>query len=121
MDGTELRKIMTINLQTIKTFPNLIKYLRTELGWPVDEEQEDELTFEYTAEELERMGLDEKAIVKINEIKQLRPLVAGQPWGIFWIDFEPKKLPITVMRRILNQLVTKQRRNHAHRATWNLD
>jgi type I restriction-modification system DNA methylase subunit len=112
---------MAINLQTIKTFPQLIKYLRLELGWPVDEEQVEDLSFEYTADELEQMGLDKQSIVKIREIKQLRPLVTNQPWGIFWIDFEPKILPITVMRRILNLLVTKQRRNLAHRATWHLD
>jgi type I restriction-modification system DNA methylase subunit len=109
---------MPTNIQTIKNFPQLIKYLRTDLGWPVDEEAADNLTFDYDPEEL---GLDEKSAVKVRAAKQLRPLVAGQPWGIFWIDFEPKKLPITVMRRILNQLVAKKRGGKSQQATWNLD
>jgi len=56
-----------------------------------------------------------KTAVKVRSAKQLRPLIPGQPWGIFWIDFEPKKLPITVMRRILNQLVTKKRAENPDR------
>jgi type I restriction-modification system DNA methylase subunit len=67
------------------------------------------------------LGLDKDSAVKVRAAKQLRPLVAGQPWGIFWIDFEPKKLPITVMRRILNQLVAKKRGGKSQQATWNLD
>lgn len=109
---------MATNIQTIKNFPALIKYLRTDLGWPVDEEQADNLTFDYDPEEL---GLDKDSAVKVRAAKQLRPLVSGQPWGIFWIDFEPKKLPVTVMRRILNQLVAKKRGGKSPQATWNLD
>ena len=109
---------MPTNIQTIRNFPALIKYLRTDLGWPVDEEDADNLTFDYDPEEL---GLDEKTAVKVRSAKQLRPLIPGQPWGIFWIDFEPKKLPITVMRRILNQLVIKKRGGKSGQATWNLD
>lgn len=109
---------MPTNIQTIKNFPALIKYLRTDLGWPVDEEDAESLTFDYEPEEL---GLDKDSAVKVRAAKQLRPLVSGQPWGIFWIDFEPKKLPVTVMRRILNQLVAKKRGGKSNQATWNLD
>ena len=109
---------MPTNIQTIKNFPALIKYLRTDLGWPVDEEKADDLTFDYEPDEL---GLDKDSAVKVRAAKQLRPLVSGQPWGIFWIDFEPKKLPVTVMRRILNQLVAKKRGGKSNQATWNLD
>lgn len=106
------------NIQSIQDFPSLIKYLRKDLGWPVDEEQVDNLTFEYTPQEL---GLEAQAAVKIREIKQLRPLTGNQPWGIFWIDFEPKRLPVVVMRRILGALVRKQRGGRTNQATWKLD
>ena len=53
---------MPTNIQTIKNFPALIKYLRTDLGWPVDEEQADSLTFDYDPEEL---GLDKDSAVKV--------------------------------------------------------
>lgn len=46
---------------------------------------------------------------KIDKIMQLRPLVSNQPWGIFFNKFEPKKLPIVVLLRILGKLVKKKR------------
>lgn len=104
-------------IRAIQDFPSLVKYLRTELGWPVDEEQVDDLTFDYSSAEL---GLDERLTVKVRQIKQLRPLAAHQPWGIFWIDFEPKRLPVVIMRRILAALVRKQRGQPSSRATWQL-
>ena len=105
------------DIRAIQDFPSLIKYLRTELGWPVDEEQADDLSFDYRPAEL---GLDERLAVKVRAIKQLRPLAGRQPWGIFWIDFEPRRLPVVVMRRILAALVRRQRGQNAHQATWDL-
>ena len=93
--------------------------LRTRLDWPIDEDMADDLTFDYTPDEL---GLAEDVAVKIREIKQVRPLVDGQPWGIFWIDFEPKRLPVVAMRRILSALVRKKRsRRPAQQAVWDLN
>jgi hypothetical protein len=83
-------------LRSIRTFPSLVRYLRDELDWPIDADNVDELTFDYSPEEL---GFDPKHAVKTREIKQLRPLVTGQPWGIFWVSFEKKKLPMVVLRR----------------------
>jgi predicted helicase len=52
----------------------------------------------------------------------LRPLRDGQPWGIFFVDFEPKRLPVVVLRRILRALVVKKRQsaNKAHQKGWKL-
>ncbi len=106
-------------LRSIKTFPSLVKYLRDELDWPIDSDDYDDLTFDYQPEEL---GLDSQTAVKIKEIKQLRPLNSKQPWGIFFINFEPKRLPVVVLRRILRSLVIKKRQsaNRAQQAAWNL-
>ncbi len=54
-------------------------------------------------------GMETKAAVRIKEIKQLRPLVTNQPWGIFFVEFEKKKLPVVILRRILSHLVVKKR------------
>jgi hypothetical protein len=104
-------------LRSIKTFPSLVKYLRDELDWPIDSDDVDDLTFEYQAEEL---GLDPKTAVKIKEIKQLRPLKDSQPWGIFFVNFEPKRLPVVVLRRILQALAIKRRpsANKAQQQAW---
>lgn len=107
-------------LRAIKTFPSLVKYLRDELDWPIETDDFEDLVFDYEPEEL---GIDPETAVKIDEIKQLRPLVSNQPWGIFFIKFEPKRLPVVVLRRILSRLVFKKRAsaNRPEHASWNLD
>lgn len=107
-------------LRSIKTFPALIIYLRDELNWPIEADNFDDVTYDYNPEEL---GLDEKSAVKIKEIKQLRPLISGQPWGIFFINFEPRNLPVVVLRRILRSLVIKKRASakSGDRKTWYLN
>ena len=107
-------------LRAIKTFPSLVKYLRDELDWPIETEDFDDIVFEYGAEEL---GIDPATAVKISAIKQLRPLVTNQPWGIFFVKFEPKKLPVVVLRRILSRLALKKRAsaNRPDHASWDLD
>ena len=104
-------------LRGIKTLPQLATYLRDELDWPIESEDIENISFDYTASEL---GLDEKTAVRIKEIKQLRPLTGSQPWGIFFINFEKKRLPVVVMRRILRALVLKKRAsaNKAERQAW---
>lgn len=94
-------------LRSLKTLSQLIAYLRDELDWPVDQDAvEDDVTYDYTAEEL---GFDESTAVHIKEIKQLRPLDSRQPWGVFWVNFEKKRLPVVMLRRILGHLVLKKR------------
>src|ERR1035441_8907808 len=109
-------------LKSIRTFPQLIKFLRDELNWPIESEDFEELTFDYTPEEL---GIDTKIAAKIekNGIKRLRPLSANQPWGIFFVKFEPKRLPVVALRRMLSRVVVKQRAtaNSADRAAWQAD
>jgi hypothetical protein len=98
----------------------LLRFLRNELGWPVASNDFEELTFDYTPEEL---GIDAASAAKIQEIKRLRPLAIAQPWGIFFVKFEPKHLPVVALRRILSRVVLKKRAsaNHADRAAWQPD
>ena len=107
-------------LAHIRRFDQLVAYLRDELGWPIDSDDFEELTFEYTPEEL---GIDTKNAAKIQEIKRLRPLVPGQPWGIFFVKFEPKRLPVLALRRILGQVALKKRTsaNKSERQAWAAD
>src|SRR3970282_2005238 len=96
-------------LAKIKRFDQLIAYLRDEMGWPIARDSfddVDELFYDFTADEL---GIDPKTAVKIGSIKRLGPRSANQPWGIFFVKFEPKRLPIVALRRILSQVVLKKR------------
>lgn len=106
-------------LRYIKTFPQLLNYLRDELDWPIEKMDIEDLVFDYTPDE---MGLNPADAVKVKQIKQLRPLTSEQPWGIFFVQFEPKKLPVLVLRRILSHLVVKKRAsaNKGDRPTWQL-
>ena len=110
-------------LATIKRFDQLIAYLRDEMGWPIARdsfEDVDNLFYDFTADEL---GIDPKTAAKITEIKRLKPLSTRQPWGIFFVKFEPKKLPVVALRRILSQVALKKRAsaNSADRSAWAAD
>ena len=94
------------DLASIRTFPQLVKYLRDELDWPITSDDFEDLTFDYTPQEL---GIDSKSAAKIQEIKRLRALSINQPWGVFFIKFEPKRLPIVALRRILSSVALKRR------------
>lgn len=108
---------MLNTLQSINNFDNLLTYLRDELDWPIDDYELDELVFDYDADEL---GLKDEEAEKLKggKIRQLRPLAGGQPFGIFFVEFGKKTLPIVVLRRILSQLVIKQRANAAEAKRW---
>src|SRR5438552_156835 len=107
-------------LANIKRFDQLIAYLRDEMGWPIARdsfEDVDDLFYDFTADEL---GIDPKTAAKIESIKRLRPLSPRQRWGIFFVKFEPKKLPVVALRRILSQVALKKRAsaNSAERTAW---
>ncbi len=110
----------TNDLRNIREFPDLVKYLRDELNWPIDLYDFDQLTYEYDPAEL---GIDSNAAVNIEEIKQLRPMVDDQPWGIFFVRFAPKRLPVVALRRILSSLAIKKRASArvSERATWKIN
>ena len=107
-------------LAGIKRFDQLVDYLREEMAWPIEGDDFEELTFEYTPEEL---GIDVKNSAKIQDIKRLRPLAPNQPWGIFFVKFEPKRLPVVALRRILSQVTLRKRAsaNIAERQAWDAE
>src|SRR4051812_25514263 len=110
-------------LAQVRRFEDLVAYLRSELGWPIESasfEDLDEDFFDFTPEEL---GIDGATAAKIQQIKRLRPLAPNQPWGIFFVRFEPKRLPVVALRRILSRLATRKRAsaNPDERAAWNVD
>ena len=109
--------ITPAGLQRIHRFPELIDYLRDELDWPTEDFAFDDLTFEYEPAEL---GLKDEEAAKVKTIYQLRPLHQAQPWGIFFVEFGKKRLPIVVLRRILRHLVFKKRASAkgAERPGW---
>ena len=107
-------------LKSVNDFDSLLTYLRDELDWPVDDYGFDDLTFQYTATEL---GLDEQSAAKVTEIRRLRPLDDEQPWGIFFLELEPKRLPVVALRRLLSKMTLKKRdtSNRSDSPAWHAD
>lgn len=107
-------------LRSIKSFPSLVKYLRDQLDWEFETLDVEDLTYEYNAVEF---GLDTKSAAAIREIKQLRPLVDKQPWGIFYLDFAGQKISVGALRGILRGLVAKKRAsaNQSEMRKWQVE
>lgn len=114
-----------MKLADVKTFDQLLPWLASNLDWPVDEIEIapdtafDDLTYEYEGKEL---GLKQEDIAHVREIRQLRPLVTNQPWSIFFVNFEDKKIPVGVLKRILGGLTIRKRKsaNKAEQKAWTL-
>ena len=104
-------------LKSVKDFDALVEYLRDELDWPIEAEDAEDITFDYNPTEL---GIERKYAAKIKTIKQIRPLTDNQPWGLFYVEFEPKKLPVVVLRRILRALIHSRRHADDRMKTWAL-
>jgi hypothetical protein len=102
-------------LRSIHNIEGLVKYLSEQLDWPVQVDQWEDAIYDWQPEEL---NLKPEQRIKIRAIKQLRPLVSNQPWGIFFVDFDKGDLPITVLRRVLNGLVPKSRVKGGGHQTW---
>lgn len=104
-------------LDRINTLPKLLDYLRENCDWPIEEENFEDLVFDWDPKEL---GLKDAEEYREIEIKQLRPLTSNQPWGVFFVNFPKKDLKVTVLRRILGALTVKRRKsaNAGERAAW---
>ena len=93
-------------LRLITNTAQLVHYLHAELDWPVEVDDVDDAFFDWDPAELH---LSEDYTGVITSIKQLRPLADRQPWGIFFVEFDRKRLPIVALRRLLNSLAIKRR------------
>ena len=115
-----MTEITPEDIAAINSFPKLVSLLRDKMEWPLGEDYGfDDVVYEYDPKEL---GFKPEETAKIREIHQLRPLVTGQPWGIFFVSFEDKKISVTVLRRMLRALVLKKRSTAqaADRQSWQL-
>ena len=102
-----MTEIKAEDIAAINSFPKLVSLLRDKMEWPIpDDYTFDDVVYEYNPKDL---GFKPEETAKIREIHQLRPLVTGQPWGIFFVSFEDKKISVTVLRRMLRALVVKNR------------
>ena len=91
-------------------------YFSEKLGWAINTDDYydiDDITYDFEAADL---GLKEEAFAKITSLKQLRPLVDEQRWGIFFVNFESNRFEVSALRKILSGLVPARR--NANHAVW---
>jgi hypothetical protein len=111
-------------LRRVRTFAQLFNYFVDDLDWPLDpdlleDEDLDDLTYDWDPTEL---GVSPERLASLKRLRQMRPLTANQPWGIFFVEFSGPRLPVTQLRRLLQGLVTKKRASgDGGRKTWDLD
>ncbi len=111
-------------LRRIRTFNQVFKYLVDERGWPLDADtldldDLDALTYDWNPQEL---GIPVDALGSLERLRQMRPVTANQPWGVFFLEFSGSRLPITQVRKILRALVKKKRSTAgAGRPSWDLN
>lgn len=108
---------MKRDIKTVNDINGLIEYFVSTLNWKIDLdyfENIEDITYDFDAEDI---GLKEEAFAKIKTLRQLRPLVDGQRWGIFCVEFDSRKFEITALRKILSGLIPTKR-NSAEHAVW---
>lgn len=116
---TELQRRIEA-LQGIRTFAQVSVYLHDELGWPLeganlDDESLEDLTYDWDPTEL---GIAPDKLRDLKRLQQMRPLTPHQPWGVFLVQFDGPRLPITQLRRLLQGLVKNKRKRSGTRPTW---
>ena len=110
---------MAQDIRKVNNIKSLMSYFSEKLAWEIDPDaiyDIDDITYEFDAEDL---GLKEVAFAKIASLKQLRPLVNNQKWGIFFVEFDSRRFEVSALRKILSGLVPT-RRNSADHAVWDM-
>lgn len=108
---------MSTDIRNVKDLNGLIAYFANKLQWNIDLDDFDDIediAYDFDAEDI---GLKEEAFAKIKTLLQLPPLVDGQKWGIFCVEFDSRHFEVTALRKILSGLIPK-RRNAADHAVW---
>lgn len=107
------------DLRGVRTLDDVIALLGDALDWPLGDLDLEDVSFEYTPSEL---GIPDDQARRINDLRQLQKLTVDQPWGIFFVEFDGPRLPVTQLRRLLRALVHKKRASgDGTKATWDLN
>lgn len=108
---------MAYDIRNIKNITDLIGYFSQNLGWDIDLDDFDDIediSYDFDAEDI---GLKEESFAKISSLRQLQPLVDGQQWGIFCVEFDSNKFEPSALKKILSGLIPRKR-NSADHAVW---
>lgn len=97
-------------ITSLTNIENTLAYLMNRLHWPISEDSPAvdpyEVNWEYYPEDL---GLKDSDFAKITTLQQMKPLSENQAWAVFFVEFDAKKMQITVLRKILGALIFNKR------------
>lgn len=110
---------MSIKLKSVKDLRGLLQYFSEVLHWPIEFETYESFAIEDVTYDFDAsyIGLKEEEFSIIRSLLQLRPLSDNQPWGIFAVEFDSKRLEVSALRKILSALIPRRRQNNNH-AVW---
>jgi hypothetical protein len=106
-------------LRKVRSLDDVLELLADDLDWPITVDDLEEATWDLEPEDL---GIPTDRLPHLGSLRQLRPLAANQPWGVFFLEFDGPRLPLTALRRLLDKLVTKKRQSGSGSLpSWKLD
>jgi hypothetical protein len=103
---------------TVKSIDGQTSFLQdllaVRLGWPIGDEVKkfEEITVDWSGEELRAPDLDRRL-----KASQVLPIRAGQPWGIFLLEFADGRVYRSALRQVLRGLVPSRQHN-PHTPSW---
>ena len=86
-----------------QNFHQLTDYLKDELRWDLQHYDFEDLVYDWTPREL---GVKIENLEKLTAIHQLRAIYPQQPWTVFFVEFDSKRLSISLIRDVLNSLIS---------------
>lgn len=89
-----------------QNFHQLTDYLKDELRWDLQHYDFEDLVYDWTPGEL---GVKIENLEKLTAIHQLRAIYPQQPWTVFFVEFDSKRLSISLIRDVLNSLISVRR------------
>ena len=97
--------------QSVRDLSSLLGLLRDDLKWPLpDESSPEDITFDWSPGEL-RVQDSQVQRLKGGVVRQLRPLISNQPFGIFYVEFVDVQVHRTALRQVVRGLVPNRRRD----------
>lgn len=106
-------------LASVRTLNDLLVFLAGDLCWPIHSAELEDLTFEF--DPLDDIGLPASISARVRRLLKLRPLSATQTFAVYFVEFESRYPPSTVLRRVCERLAGSSRRADVDRPIRNLD
>lgn len=108
-----------MNISAVNDFTSMLQYCQEDLFWPIDMDLIDDIDEIIYDIDFADIGIKDETVIAISSLKQVRPIISSQPWGIFALEFDSNHLEVTILRKVISRLVQTCRAKEYK--TWQLD